>query len=200
MSTMSEKDLDQTADNLVNLNMNHDNDPEDAFLYEVIGSLDLDDPITTDEVVEGQKTANKYLYVIKKLRDEIENVVTVGNAQIKDATDFMDREVAKRDKTIAFLSRGLHLFMMGQEQKTMNLPNGSLKMRVRQEKVEITDPKIVINWVGTSTLTSEWSMKLLTKKITVSKAGVKEYMKATGEIPDGIEVTQQEPSFTAVTK
>lgn len=169
-------------------------DPEDSYLYDVLGSMNLDDPITTDEVVEGQTTANKYLYVIAKLRNEIEDVKKVGQDQIESAQAYIDRQSNKREKTIDFLSERLHLFMMGQDQKTISLPNGDLKMRAKQDKVHIPDQTVVIEWAEKTGTTS-----ILNHKTTVFLAEVKRYIKETGDIPDGVEVESQEPSFSVVT-
>ena len=170
-------------------------DPEDAYLLEVINQIDLDGPITMDEVVGGTE-ANKYLYVIKKMRDEIENVKAVGQDQITSAQAYIDSESRKRENTIAFLSQRLHLFMMGQDQKTMNLPNGALKIRVRQDKVDVVDEAKVLDWIKSGS--SDFDSMLRIKEM-INKAEVRKYIKETGDIPDGVEVESQEPSFSVVT-
>jgi len=171
-------------------------DPEDSYLYDVLGEMNLDDPITTDEVVEGQTTANKYLYVISKLRNEIEKVKAVGQDQIESAQAYIDRESNKREKTIDFLSERLHLFMMGQDQKTISLPNGDLKMRARQDKVQVVDEEKVLAWIKSGS--SDFDSMLRIKEM-INKAEMKKYIKETGDIPDGVEVESQEPSFSVVT-
>ena len=170
-------------------------DPEDAYLLEVINQIDLDEPITMEEVVEGQTTANKYLYVIKKMRDEIENVKAVGQDQIKSAQAYIDSESRKRENTIAFLSERLHLFMNGQDKKTISLPNGDLKMRVRQDKVDVVDEAKVVAWIKSGPSPSS----MLRIREMINKAEMRKYIKETGDIPDGVEVESQEPSFSVVT-
>jgi len=171
-------------------------DPEEVYLLEIINQIDIDEPITIDEVVEGQTTANKYLYVIKKMRDEIENVKAVGQDQIEVAQAYIDSESHKRENTIAFLSQRLHLFMIGQDQKTMNLPNGALKIRVRQDKVDVVDEAKVLDWIKSGS--SDFDSMLRIKEM-INKAEVRKYIKETGDIPDGVEVESQEPSFSITT-
>lgn len=189
MSTMAELDHD--------LQQMDGPDPEDAYLLEVINELDLDEPITMEEVVEGQTTANKYLYVIKKMRDEIENVKAVGQDQIKSAEAYINSESKKRENTIAFLSQRLHLYMMGQDQKTINLPNGALKMRAMQDKVNVVDEPKVLAWIKDQGFPQTQMLRI---KEMINKAEIRKYIKESGEIPDGVDVETQEPSFSVVTK
>jgi phage host-nuclease inhibitor protein Gam len=166
--------------------------PEDLYFLEVTSDLDLDQDPQADQWDDSK--VNRYLYVIQKMRDEIENATQVGMDQIRTAEEFIARETRKREKTIEFLTQGLHMYAMGQDRKTIETPTGALKLRVRQDKVTIPDQSVVIEWAEHYN-----NPEILIHKTTVSLAEVKKYIKQTGDIPEGVEVESQEPSFTVVT-
>ena len=166
-------------------------DPE--LLY--VDSLMNDMPDLHEDSFEvDMDKANSILYVIGKIQGEMDEVKAVAQKQIEKAKMFQDAECNKMQRTIDFLTARVHGFAIASGKRTVNLPNGKLKLIKKQDKFEITDQDAVLSWIRENKLEDT----LIRIKEDVNKTEVKKYFKTTGEIPDGLEVTPQDDSFKAV--
>jgi len=170
---------------------NTKDDPELIYMEHLIG----ESPDIVDETPVGDPDlANRILHVIGSIEAEIAEIKVVAQKQIDRAEVFMEIETQKRQKTVDFLTARLHLFAMTSGKRTVNLPNGSLKLIKRQEKFEYIDTDKVIEWIKVN----DRSGDLIRVKEEINKAEVKKYVKETGEIPDGLEITDQDDTFKVV--
>jgi hypothetical protein len=87
----------------------------------------------------GLHRADQMLQAIGILEDSLDQVNDLAGAEIALIESFRERETAKLDKKISWLTFQLEGFMRSQDQKTVNLPHGYCKMRSGRDKVEVID-------------------------------------------------------------
>jgi len=191
--------MSDLKDNIVNLKQadiadtksTSKDDPELMYVDTLIDDM----PDLHEESFEvDMDKANSILYVIGKIQREMDDVKAVAQKQIDKARMFQDAECNKMQRTVDFLTARVHGFAMASGKRTVNLPNGKLKLIKKQDKLEVLDEAVVLKWIDDNNLTDT----LIRTKHEINKAEVKKYFKSTGEIPDGLEVTAQDDSFKAV--
>ena len=166
-------------------------DPEVLFLNQV---LEDHPDIKEDTPVVDLDKANSILYVIGQIKDEMDGISEVANKQIDRAKMFEERELGKRQRTVDFLTSRLFMYATATGKRTVSLPNGKLKLIKRQERLEYVDIDKVLAWIKTNDRSGE----MIRIKEELNKTKIKMFFKNTGEIPDGVEIIQQEDSFKVV--
>ena len=85
-----------------------------------------------------------------------------------------------------FYLQNLRGFIHSTGMKTINLVNGALSLRKQQDEIVIADQDAVVR-----------DGRFIREKVTVNvdKAAIRKHLVATGEIPDGVTVRQQDVKF-----
>jgi len=114
---------------------------------------------------------------------EIQRIVAwkeAENAKLQDSLNFFEfllqgyfLESRKADPTI----------------KTIKLPHGALKMRTQQPEYTYEDDQLLA-WAHVNLPTA------IVVKESVAKQQVKDHIKETGEIPDGVSITERPEKFS----
>ncbi len=166
--------------------------PKDSMLNNVLSQepdiMELEVP-----AFNGEK-ANNYLFVIGRLNNEIQECQEMADRQIKKTESWLTDETQKREKIIQFLNNKLHAFIVGEDKKTINLPNGSLKMRSAQDKVEVLDFDQFKEFCN-----EQGRPDLIRTKVSEDpdKKQIKKYIKESGCIPDGCDLVKNPDKFTS---
>jgi hypothetical protein len=87
----------------------------------------------------GLHRADQMLQAIGILEDSLDQVNDLAGAEIALIESYRERETAKLEKKISWLTFQLEGFIRSQDQKTVNLPHGVCKMRAGRDKVEVID-------------------------------------------------------------
>jgi hypothetical protein len=87
----------------------------------------------------GLHRADQMLQAIGILEDNLDQVNDLAGAEIALIEEYRQRETAKLEKKVSWLTFQLEGFMRSQDQKTVNLPHGFCKMRTGRDKVEVID-------------------------------------------------------------
>jgi phage host-nuclease inhibitor protein Gam len=97
-------------------------------------------------------------------------------------------------KRIDWCEMTLQTFLEGTGKKSMSLPYGKLQRRDGIERIDMVLEETFVDWATKSD--HEW---LLRSRTTVrpDKIAIKRFVKNTGEMPPGVEVTKNEESFSA---
>jgi hypothetical protein len=102
---------------------------------------------------------------------------------------WLDREREKIGKRITWHEQGLRAFLWRSGQKTLRLIHGTLKRVAGREKIEVQDVDLFTPWAESD------HPGLIRVKREPDKAACMKYVKATGEIPPGMDLVLGEDSF-----
>jgi hypothetical protein len=166
-------------------------DDEKAKLTELI------DEIFPDEIDENEiNTLNdpqvlfaKFLWRIKYLEDEIGQYKSTAEKLIQEIETWLAHKSNQKQSQIEFLSGRMEEYLRTREIKSMSLPAGLIGLRKQQDKIEITNEELFYEKADAN----------LIRKIPETQEPdlkkIKEQIKQTGEVPDGVDVVSQESKF-----
>lgn len=157
----------------------------------------IDDLLAEAELKENDEALAYYDLVIReigRLESEIAEVNSNTDREVQIIKDWsLDRNVKYQDR-IEFLKLKLETYIRTQDKKTIDLPHGTLKLRAKPNKVEITDLELF--------------MKSATKDLVIIKpeeikpslTSIKNWIKMTTKIPDGVAVIEGTTEFKLILK
>jgi len=166
-------------------------DDERAKLSELI------DEIFPDEIDENEiNTLNdpqvlfaKFLWRIKYLEDEISQYKSTAEKLMQEIEAWLEPKFKQKQSQIEFLSGRMEEYLRTREIKSMSLPAGLIGLRKCQDKIEITNEELFYEKADAN----------LIRKIPETQEPdlkkIKEQIKLTGEVPDGVDVVSQESKF-----
>jgi hypothetical protein len=166
-------------------------DEERAKLTELI------DEIFPDEIDENEiNTLNdpqvlfaKFLWRIKYLDDEISQYKSTAEKLMQEIETWLGHKSNQKQSQIDFLSGRMEEYLRTREIKSMSLPAGLIGLRKSQDKIEITNEELFYEKADAG----------LIRKIPETQEPdlkkIKEQIKLTGEVPDGVDVVSQESKF-----
>ena len=102
---------------------------------------------------------------------------------------WLQKETDKEENRIEHLQGMLYQWYITQNEKSISLPSGRVRIRKLPDKFNFTDETAVIAWAKVH------QPKSIRVKEEIDKNEIKRYIKETGEIPDGVEVEKPEPVF-----
>ena len=141
----------------------------------------------TDESPEVR--FSKFLYVIKMKEQEIAKVKAIAEKLIQDIETWTDKKIGQHQGQIEFLSKQMENYLRQKEIKSLPLPSGTIGLRKQQPKILIIDEDKFYEKADASIL------RRIPESFEPDLKAIKEKLKTTGEIPEGIEVTEQEAKF-----
>jgi len=153
----------------------------------------IDDLLAEAEVKETDEALAYYDLVVKeiaRLESEIAIVTSNTDREVSIIKNWaLERNVKFFDR-IEFLQLKLEAFIRAQDKKTIELPHGTLKLRAKPDKVEITDIELF--------------MKSATKDLVIVKpeeikpslTNIKKWIKMTTKVPKGVAVIEGKTEFT----
>jgi hypothetical protein len=131
---------------------------------------------------------------MSKIKAEKEENVRTAQAEIKRIDDWCQSENDKVQGSLDFFEYLLMGYMQQERQadpavKTIKLPHGSLKMRAQQPEFVYDEEALL-----------EWARKVMPSSIIVKesfpKQIAKDWLKTTGELPDGVTITERPEKFS----
>ncbi len=145
----------------------------------------IDDLLAEAEIKESENALAYYDLVVKevaRLEGEIATITRNTNTEIAIIKDWsLDRNVKFNDR-IEFLKKKLEAFIRVQDLKTIDLPHGTLKLRAKQDKIEISDMGLFL-----ASATKEMVI-VKPEEIKPSLTNIKKWMKMTTKVPEGVTV------------
>ncbi|MBU1064434.1 host-nuclease inhibitor Gam family protein [bacterium] len=140
-----------------------------------------DDLLDISDFFQADVTCMKMLY----LEDRMSEIESLYRRELQHLDSWKQRRTGILQRQYDFFSRSLESWLMASNQKTANLPHGILQFRRQPVRVEVLDEETIIR-LG----------EFIRTKLTVDKAAIKKHYVQTGEIPDGVEIVEQEPKFS----
>ena len=141
--------------------------------------------------------AAKYLYVVAGLEAKKAEISRVAQSQLDAVAEWEKAEREKLQRQISWLSSGLEGYIRATGEKTISLPNGKLKLRAQQAKMEI-DEEVFFEegppekWVRLVAPVPAW--RAPDKKAI--RADIPAMLKKDGELPAGVTWAEQEAKFS----
>ena len=166
-------------------------DEERAKLTELIDEIFPDD-IEQGEFINSddpQVLFAKFLWRIKYLEDEIGQYKSTAEKLMQEIETWLAHKSNQKQSQIDFLSGRMEEYLRTREIKSMSLPAGLIGLRKSQDKIEITNEELFYEKADAG----------LIRKIPETQEPdlkkIKEQIKLTGDVPDGVDVVSQESKF-----
>jgi phage host-nuclease inhibitor protein Gam len=107
------------------------------FIDELLAESEVKDK---ENLLQMNKVrADQILLTLAVLEQQAEEVNSIVEAELKILEEYRTAELCKIEKKASWLEYQLEQFMRSTDDKTINLPHGSLKLRMGRDKVEIID-------------------------------------------------------------
>lgn len=131
----------------------------------------------------------KFLWIIRMKEQEITKVKATAEKLILDIETWTDKKINQHQGQIDFLSKQMENYLRQKEIKSLPLCSGTIGLRKQQPKITIVDSdKFYEN-------ADESILRRIPESFEPDLKSIKEKLKATGEIPVGVEVIEQDRKF-----
>lgn len=141
------------------------------------------------EEVTPEIRFTRFLWKIKFIEQEIQKHENVADETIKEITDWFEKKKSQLEGQIRFLCDQMQNYLTIQDLKSLSLPSGKIGFRNQQEKIQIIDYDLFY----------KKALPVLLRHVPESyepdMKKIKEHIKTTSEIPEGIDVIPQDPKF-----
>ena len=157
----------------------------------------IDELLLESEKAEAQQRiemskvkADQLLMAIQVLEDKAEDLDKMVDEEIKIMEEYRQTEQERLNKRLRWLVWNLEQFMRTTGEKTVNLPHGTMKLRLGRDKVEITDLQQFLD-----NKVNQKFLKVIPESYQPDTQEIVKYVKRTGHIPDGINLIPAETKF-----
>lgn len=145
----------------------------------------IDELLREAEEKETQLTyeyADLILLEIKTLQSKINQVNETSQKEIKILEDWALNKSVKYQDRIEFLEKKLNQFILGSNERTIDLANGTIRLRKGREKLEVYDMNLL--------LANKFSPELIRIKEDVKPdmQKIKDFINRSGKVPNGVKV------------
>lgn len=134
------------------------------------------------------------LVEIRKLEEQMEKNFDTAAQEREIIKNWALERNTLLNSRIEWLSRKLELYLKEESLKTLDLPNGVIRIRKLPEKVIIVDEEKFFR-KATSQL-----LNIIPESAKPDLLKIRSWIKKTGRIPDGVEVTAGEEKFSYTIK
>jgi len=150
-------------------------------------SHDLFEVVDVENQPEENLQADRILWVIGKLEYEL-GLIELDEQQ---SAEFYIMKKDKKERQISYLGDKLHMFISGQNVKTIKVPNGNIRLTTRKKDI-YPDDEILMAWC----IENDIPLRI---KSEPDKKIIKEYITDTGNAPDDYYMEEQ-TTFSFKTK
>ena len=134
------------------------------------------------------------LIEIRKLEEQIENNFDTAAQEREIIKNWALERNAMLSSRIEWLSKKLELYLREENVKTLDLPNGIIRIRKNVEKVTIVDEEKFFKKATNALL------NIIPESAKPDLLKIRAWIKKTGRVPEGVEVTPQEDKFSYTIK
>ena len=152
----------------------------------------LDELLQEAEVKEDEQTEAYFdllLLQIKQLTKQIEYNFSQSEKECSMINSFVLHKNAQLQERIKWLELKLQSFILEKKEKTITLPNGTLKMHKKPDRVEIEDIDLFLKKAKPEMLT------IIPEQVKPDMNKIKTYIKSK-PVPPGIKVTEGKEEFS----
>ena len=163
------------------------------FIEELLQEAEIADQQKRIEV--DRLRADQILAAIAVLEDQMANVNDLVNRETRLLEEYRSSELSRLDKKRSWLLFNLEAFARSSGEKTLRLPHGVLKMRKGRERVSVVEMDAFLKVAGKLGL-----VRSVPESITPDNQAILNRIRATGDIPPGVEYFPAETRFSYTTK
>jgi hypothetical protein len=135
-----------------------------------------------------QERVDALLFVVRRLEARMDRNERAARAQIDHITLWLETANGRLDRQRRWILRQCRRWMEREGLKTASLANGVLRIRPVPDRLEILDKEKV--------LADPRFVRIVPEKREVDRKAIRDHVKATGEVPEGVEFIPQEPRFS----
>lgn len=157
----------------------------------------LDELLEEVELKEDQQTEvfiDLLLLRIKSLQDEIADNFSNADKEIEIIKNWALSKNTVLQERINLIEKQLEQFARSSEKKTIDLPNGILKVRKSPDKAEIEDLELFLSKANADLVT------VIPEQIKPNLKNIKNFIKMTTKVPDGVKVIEGKEEFSYTIK
>jgi hypothetical protein len=151
---------------------------------------DLLNEIENNEVEQTYAHFDLLLIEIRNLEDEIAKNFGQAEKEVQLIKDWALSRNSKLQDKVERIERNLEKFIRESKEKTIDLPNGILKLHKKPDKIEIEDLELFLQHAKTEMLTN------VPESYKPDMAKIKQYVASHMTPPKGVKVTKGQPAFT----
>ena len=159
-------------------------------------SIDFDYPNDSEDMplvsVSDSSQAEAHLKALDYWRYEAEQINEHAEKQIERAKQWREEQLSTINKRINYHESGLIAFLQTQGKKTVKLINGTIKRIAGRDRVEVND-------FGALLAYDQGKRGLVRIKQEPDKKAIMDHIKASGELPNGVDLVTGEDSFKVET-
>ena len=126
--------------------------------------------------------ADLILLEIKTLQNKIEHITETTKKEIQILEEWSLNKAVKHQDRVEFLEKKLNKFILEANEKTVDLANGTIRLRKSREKLEVFDME--------KFLSNKYSPELIRSKeeIKPDMQKIKNFINRSGKVPLGVKV------------
>lgn len=157
---------------------------EQSFIEELLKEAEEKELQMTKSLVD------LLLIEIGKLNEQIKSVQSEAEEEINIINQWAQRKVSKLIDRISFFEARLERFIREQGVKTIELPNGILKIRKSPDKVEIADTQLFMSNASPELL------RVIPESVKPDLNKIKSFIRLKGTVPPGVKYEEGKEQFT----
>ena len=142
--------------------------------------------------IQDERKAEAHLRAMQYWQGQMDGIENHAAAEMDRIGSWRDTEIGKLERKQAWHTRGLKAFCWQAGAKTIKLIAGTLKRIKGRDHIEIADEAAFVANPANAGLVRTKIIKEPDKKIIMAT------VKATGEIPDGVDIVTSEDAFKVV--
>ncbi len=157
----------------------------------------LDDLLEEVEQKEEQQTEvfiDLLLLQIRELQLEIAGNFDNADKEIEIIKNWALAKNTSLQERITRIERQLEQFIREANKKTIDLPNGILKVRKSPDKAEVEDINLFLSRAGAELVS------IIPEQIKPNLKGIKSFIKMTQKVPEGVRVIEGKEEFSYIIK
>jgi hypothetical protein len=158
-------------------------DMEDNFLEELLQEAE------SKEVYQTEAYYDLVLLQIKNIQGQIANNFSESEKEIQHINNWVLQRNMVLDERCKMLERKLEAFIRERQVKTIELPNGTLKMHKKPDRIEIQDLELFLKHARPEVLT------IIPEQVKPDLSKLKAFIK-TRPVPAGVLVIEGKEDFS----
>lgn len=137
----------------------------------------------------NQTKIDGLLWIVRKLESQMAENESSAQAQLDQIALWLETANGKLDRQRRHLLNQCRQWLEVSGRRSASLVNGVIKLRKRPDKLEILDRDQV--------LSNSRFQRVIPAKVEIDKKAIRDHVKATGEIPEGVDLVPQTDQFSA---
>lgn len=152
----------------------------------------LDELLMEVEAKEQQQTEAGYdlmLLAIRKYQSEIKRNFEEGDKECQLIQNFVLSKNSQIQEKVNWLEKKLEAYIREREEKTITLPNGTLKMHKKPDRIEVEDLELFLK-----NARKEW-LTVIPEQLKPNLLAIKNHIK-TRPTPKGVKIIEGQVEFS----